>query len=250
MRTLALIVALAGAVTTSQLLQAQSGPAQPTTGKGTAWDAKNSATDPSANNPANETVSITNGATSFTGTVAIPVGTGRHGAVLIVVNGDSQSAGAAKEMAKAFAMKGMVALTYTTPVGTAEDAVAAINSLKLRGDVQPDNVGIVGVGMSTTAVMTVAKAADLRYVVSVIPTTRAAGAGDPMNFGKLSQRILLVQGMTDAFSDKTEKYQRSVQQKAHNITLWPTSDDDITTLGGHGSTLLDRITVWASERSA
>jgi hypothetical protein len=191
-----------------------------------------------------EPVTIKSGSLTLSGIIETPAANGQHSAVVIVASG--QSSAAAKEMAKAFAKRGVIALTYDAPEANVSDVRAAVEVLRVRGDVKREQIGIVGVGVACSVLHDLAKADGVHYLVAVRGTKVATS--DPVTFNKLSQKVLVVQGVADPFSTDTEKYGNTLQKKARNVTFWPASDDDIGSVGGQESSLLNRITEWAAAR--
>jgi dienelactone hydrolase len=196
-----------------------------------------------------ETVSITHGSSSLNGSINTPSSNGQHGAVVIVAPNDAATTESAKALAKTLARHGLVALTYDASAMNADDARAAIATLRLRGDVDKSRIGVIGIGAGSRVAGEVAQDDKIAYAIA-IQTVKDGGAkdADPVAFGKLDKKILLVQAMADPFSKATERYCESVQKKARNLTLWPTSDDDVGDLDANAA-LLNRISDWAAARA-
>jgi predicted esterase len=225
---LATAAALAIAATTP--LIAQSGPA--TAGLGGTVSATS------------EVVTIKRGDHSINGTVETVAANGQHSAVLILTGGDARSTETVRRMAKAFAAKGIVALTYESATADVDDAAAAAATLRLRGDVIRTQIGVIGIGDGASVAAQLAKREAFRYTVAV-----GKGA-DPAVFGKNDAKSLVIHGSDDAFSEFAERTKQSVEKKYRGVTLWIAPNDDVNTLNAADSALLDRITAWAVERNA
>jgi hypothetical protein len=168
----------------------------------------------------------------------------RHGGVVIVTNGDEKSTALAKHMAKAFAAKGIVALTYESSSLSAAEAAAGVELLRLRGDILKDKVGIVALDGATAVATECSKGNPVLYTVSIDKDAKAE------SFGKMSQKALLVQATEDAFSPSADKLKRSVEKKHRNVTLWLAPTNDVDALDSANSSLLDRVTSWVADRTA
>jgi dienelactone hydrolase len=191
-------------------------------------------------------VLIKHGSTTLNGIIETPAGTEQYAGIVIVYPGDDKASEVAQQIAKAFAKQGIIALTYRAIEPNSAEAISAIQNLKLRGDLKRDEVGIIGIGSAAKMAADVAKAENLRYAIAVAPT--AEKSVDPAKFGKLSKKILVVRGVEDPFSTKTDRFRQSVERKARNVTLWTLPDSDIETLGNPDSPLLGRIIRWAADR--
>jgi hypothetical protein len=234
MRTLPIASALLYSALPLAVLSAQNGPSTATAHHSNA-------------NITSESVAVKSGNATLPGTIVTPTGNGKHPGILIISVGTDNSSALGKQLAQAFANKGIIALAYEASAATPEDAIAAIQQLKLRGDLNPRDVGVIGVGPAASVIAKVAKSQNLRYAIAV--TSTQDPQTDPVTFGKLSQQVLVVHGMVNPFSEESDKYSQSVHAHARNVTLWPTPDSDIAALNASESALLGRVTTWATARS-
>lgn len=195
-----------------------------------------------------ETITIKNGSTTFAGSIETPAGNGQHGAVVIIAPNDTRSADAAKALAKSLAAHGLVALTYDASEVNADNAHAALAVLRLRGDVNKDAVGIVGIGTGTEVVQQIQRDDDVHYVISIRPIKDGSAKDASPAVYKVDKKVLLVQAMVEPFSEDAERYCQSAQKKAPNLTMWALSSDDIEGISSNAS-LLGRIGDWAAART-
>jgi len=195
-----------------------------------------------------EPITIKTGNSSISGTIETPAGNGQHGGIVIVAPSGKHGE-CAKVMAKAFAARGLVALAFDETTPNAADAQAALNVLRLRGDVRRDQIGVVTLGSASALLAELSKADGVTYEVAVRPSTDAVSASELTDLRKLSEPVLVVMAVADPFSQDTEKMSKSVQKGARNVTFWASSSDDVNEVGSANSTLLGRITDWAAARA-
>lgn len=194
-----------------------------------------------ANTNNTEKITFRHGATVLNGVIENAASEGQHGAVLIV--SDAASATTAQQLAKAFAAQGIVALTYDAPTANLDDASSALTVLRQRGDVDKDRIGLVSLNTSAMASDCI-KSQGLRYAVAIDKDVT------PNTFAKLSQKVLVIDPTSDAFSESSEKLKQSVEKKNKNVTLWLTPADDVNSITNSDSQLLARVLSWAAERNS
>lgn len=195
-----------------------------------------------------EPVTIKSGSTTYAGFVETPAGNGQHGAVVIVAANDAHSADAAKALAKTLAAHGLVAMTYDASEVNVDNAHAALAVLRLRGDVNKDGVGVIGLGSGAPVVQQLAHDDAVHYAVAIRAMNDGSAKDANLADYKIDKKVLLVQAVADPFSDATERYCQSAQKKVPNLTLWATSSDDIDGMNANTS-LLGRISDWAAARA-
>jgi dienelactone hydrolase len=194
-----------------------------------------------------ESVTIQGSKGTLTGIVEAPTADGQHPGVVIVSSGGPSSE-TAKQMAKAFAARGIVALMYDDPSHELADERAAMQALTLRGDVQRDRVGIIALGSAAPLVVDAAKASNLVYAIAIAAANDAVPPATECRH--LSQKILVIHGSNDAFSPAADKQRAQMERDAKNITVWVTPEDQVTAIGANESPLLDRVITWAAARSS
>jgi len=195
-----------------------------------------------------EIITIKVGTSSMAGSVETPAGNGQHGAVVIIAPNDPHSADVAKALAKSLAQHGLVALTYDASEVNADNAHAALDVLRLRGDVHKEFVGVIGIGTGTSVVQKIGSDDDIHYAVAIRSSKDGSLKDANPSAYKLDKKVLLVQAMDEPFGSEADRQCQSAQKKAANLTVWATSTEDVDGLSGN-TALLDRIGTWTAERA-